>query len=175
MKPYRFFWELHKWLGIVLCLIIINISVTGLLLLEKKNVEWIQPGTRKGQEGPPADFISVQAAMDRVLASNHPDFADMDAIDRIDVRPDKRVYKVQSKANYAEIQIDAITGDILHIASRRSDMLEQLHDGSFFGKSSHDIWMPLVAITNIILALSGITLWLAPKFRKKNAGATVAT
>ena len=167
MKPFKFCWELHKWLGIVLCLILINISVTGLLLLEKKKVEWIQPGTRKGQAGTPVDFVTIQAALDAVLDCNHPDFATLDAIDRIDVRPDKRVYKVQSKTHYAEIQIDAVTGEVLNIASRRSDMLEQLHDGSIFGEWMHGMVMPIVSVANIVLALTGIYLWLGPKLRKR--------
>jgi uncharacterized iron-regulated membrane protein len=167
MKPYKFCWELHKWLGIVLCLILINISITGLLLLEKKQYEWIQPPTLKGQEGVPADFVTIQAAMDTALDCNHPDFATLDAIDRIDVRLGKRVYKVLSKTNYAEIQIDAITGKVLSKARRRSDMLEQLHDGSFFGEWAYSLLMPFVAVTNVVLALSGLYLWLGPKFRKK--------
>ena len=171
MKPYRFCWELHKWLGIVLCLIFINISVTGLLLLEKKKCDWIQPPTQKGQEGKPADFVTIQAAVDAVLDCNHPDFATEDAIDRIDVRPGKRVYKVLSKTNYAEIQIDAITGQVLSTATRQSDLLEQLHDGSWFGEWAHAMLMPLVAVANIVLALTGLYLWLGPKFRKKKAKA----
>ena len=173
MKPYKFFWEAHKWIGIVLSVILINISVTGLLLLEKKNVEWIQPGTRKGQEGPPADFVSIQTALESVLDCNHPDFATLDAVDRIDIRPDKRVYKVQSKTNYAEIQVDAITGDVLHIADRKSDLLEQLHDGSYFGTWMHSSIMPLVAVANVILAVTGLYLWLGPKFRKRKSATTV--
>ena len=169
MKPYKFCWELHKWIGIVLSLILINLSVTGLLLLEKKNCEWIQPATRQGQQGTPADFITLQAALDAVIDSNRPDFTDLDAIDRIDVRPSKRVYKVRSKTNYAEIQVDAVTGKILNQARRNSDMLEQLHDGSFFGDRMHGMIMPLVAVTNIILALSGLYLWLAPKLKKKKS------
>ncbi len=169
MRPFKFCWELHKWIGIVLSIILINISVTGLLLLEKKNCEWIQPATYKGQEGTVSDFISVQAALDAVLDCNHPDFGDLDAVDRIDMRPSKRVYKVRSKTNYAEIQIDAVTGQILNKGRRNSDMLEQLHDGSLFGDWAHDTLMPLVAVTNIILALSGLYLWLAPKLRKKKS------
>jgi uncharacterized iron-regulated membrane protein len=167
MRPYKFCWDLHKWLGIILSLILINISITGLLLLEKKQYEWIQPDTLKGQEGVPADFVTIQAAMDAALDCNHPDFATLDAIDRIDVRLGKRVYKVLSKTNYAEIQIDAITGKVLSKARRRSDMLEQLHDGSFFGEWAHSLLMPFVAVTNVVLALSGLYLWLGPKFRKK--------
>jgi uncharacterized iron-regulated membrane protein len=169
MKPYKFCWELHKWIGIVLSIVLINISVTGLLLLEKKNCEWIQPATRQGQEGTPADFISVQTALDAVLDCNHPDFPDLDSIDRIDMRPNKRVFKVRSETSYAEIQIDAMTGKILNRGIRNSDMLEQLHDGSLFGDQAHDLLMPTVAVTNIVLALSGLYLWLAPKLKKKKS------
>lgn len=169
MKPYKLCWELHKWIGVVLSLILINISITGLLLLEKKNYEWIQPAIREGQEGSLADFVTIQAAMDTVLECNHPDLANPDAIDRIDIRPGERVYKVLSKTNYAEIQIDAITGQVLNIATRRSDLLEQLHDGSLFGDWIHGKIMPTVAVANIVLALSGLYLWLGPKLKKKKS------
>jgi uncharacterized iron-regulated membrane protein len=175
MKPYKFCWELHKWLGIVLCLILINISVTGLLLLEKKRCDWIQPPTQRGQEGKPADFVTIQAAMESVLDCNHPDFATADAIDRIDVRPGKRVYKVLSKTNYAEIQIDAMTGQVLSAGTRQSDWLEQLHDGSLFGEWAHAMLMPLVAVANIVLAVTGLYLWLGPKFRKQKAKGEVTS
>ncbi|MCP4452174.1 MAG: PepSY domain-containing protein [Planctomycetes bacterium] len=169
MKPYKFCWELHKWLGIVLCLILINISVTGLLLLEKKRCDWIQPPTQKGREGKPEDFVTIQTAVDAVLDCNHADFATANAIDRIDVRPGKRVYKVISKTNHTEIQVDAITGQVLSQATRSSDMLEQLHDGSLFGEWVHALRMPLVAVANIVVAVTGMYLWLGPKFRKKKA------
>lgn len=167
MKPYRLCWELHKWIGVALSLVLINISITGLLLLEKKNYKWIQPATRQGQEGLPADFVTIQATIDTVLGCNHPDFANLDAINRIEIRPGQRVYKILSKTNYAEIQIDAVTGQVLNIASRRSDLLEQLHDGSLFSPWIHGKIMPTVAVANIVLVLSGLYLWLGPKLKKK--------
>ena len=60
MRPYKVFRELHKWIGILLSIVLINISVTGLLLLQKKQHEWIQPATRTGQEGTTADLVSMQ-------------------------------------------------------------------------------------------------------------------
>jgi len=168
MRPYKIVWELHKWIGIVLALVLVNVSVTGLLLLEKKQYAWIQPPTRKGQAGTTADFISMQRLFRAVLDCNHPDFADVEAIDRVDFRPGKRVYKVRSKTHHAEIQVDAITGDVLSVATRRSDRLEQLHDGSYFGDAMHGKIMPLAAVANIILVLSGLYLWLAPKIKKRN-------
>lgn len=174
MRPYKVFWELHKWIGILLSLILINTSVTGLLLLEKKQYEWIQPATRKGQEGTPADLISMQRVLASVFDCNHPDFKDIEAIDRVDFRPDKRVHKVRSKTHHAEIQVDAITGKVLNVSSRPCDLLEQLHDGSWFGPWMHGKIMPAVALANIVLALSGLYLWLGPKLgRKKRPRASV--
>ena len=172
MRAYKVFWEVHKWVGIVLAVVLINASVSGLLLLEKKQYEWIQPATRTGQEGSAAEFISMQEMLDTVFACGHPDFVDVESIDRVDFRPGNRVYKVQSRTRHAEIQVDAITGDVLHIARRRSDLLEAIHDGSFFGEWLHGKVMPCVAVANIVLALSGLYLWLGPKFKRKRRAQT---
>lgn len=160
MTPYRICWKMHKWIGIALSAVLINVSVTGLLLLEKKQHEWIQPATRIGQEGTPADFISLQRLFDIVSECDHPDFPNLDSIDRIDFRPGKRVYKVRAKTHHAEIQVDAVTGKVLNVATRTSDLLEQLHDGSYLGSWMHGKVMSVVAVANIILALSGLCLWL---------------
>ena len=166
MTPYKVFWKIHKWIGIALSAILINISVTGLLLLEKKQYEWIQPATRTGEEGTPADFISMQRVLSTVSDCNHPDFRDIDSIDRIDFRPNKRVYKVQAKTHHAEIQVDAITGQVLNVAARPSDFLEQLHDGSYLGDWMHGKVMPAVAVANIALVFSGLYIWLGPRLKR---------
>ena len=81
MKPYKVFREVHKWLGIVLAAILINISVTGFLLLEKKQYEWLQPATRKGLEGTADEYISMEKLFDAVYSCNHPDFVNIESID----------------------------------------------------------------------------------------------
>jgi len=167
MTLYKTCWELHKWIGILLSVVLINLAITGLLLLEKKRFEWIQPGTRTGQAGTPAEFISMQCVLKAVSECNHPDFQDVDSIDRIDFRPGKRVYKVRARTNQAEIQVDAITGQVLNVSRRRSDLLEQLHDGSYLGDWMYGAVMPMAAVGNIVLAVSGLYLWLGPKFRKR--------
>ena len=87
----------HKWLGIVLSLILCNISVTGLLLLEKKGYEWIQPSTCTGTEGTINDFINMQKVFEVTFAQGHESFQGLEFIDRVDFRPDERVFKVRSK------------------------------------------------------------------------------
>ena len=86
---------------------------------------------------------------------------------RVDFRPGKRVHKVRSVHNHAEMQVDAVTGEILNVAWRPSDLLENLHDGSFFSDTAHAWLMPIVAVGLLFLSGSGIYLWLSPIFRKR--------
>ena len=74
----------HKWFGIVLSLILCNISVTGLLLLEKKGYEWIQPSTCTGTEGTINDFINIQKVFEVAFAQDHESFQSLEFIDRVD-------------------------------------------------------------------------------------------
>ena len=167
MKLYKLLWDTHKWVGIVLALVFMNMAVTGLLLLVKKQYDWIQPTMQKGAEGEIADYITIEQLFAAVLAAGHEDFPSVEDIDRVDFRPGKRVHKVISVHHNSELQIDAVTGQILSNKMRRSDLLEQIHDGSFFGTWTHDWLMPLAATGLFFLSASGLYLWLQPKFRKK--------
>ena len=65
-------------------------------------------------------------------------------------------------ANRWEGQVDSHTGAVLQSSYRRSDLIESLHDGSWF----HDrakllIWLP----TGLILCglwITGLYLWVLP-------------
>ena len=143
--------------------------MTGLPLLEKKEYEWIQPNTRTGTEGTINDFIDMQKLFEIVFSQDHESFQGLEYIDRVDFRPNERVFKVRSRENYMEMQIDAVNGAVLNISTRRSDLCENLHDGSFFGKIMHGKLMPIVAVGNLSLVASGIYLWLGPKLKRKKA------
>ena len=166
MNTFRFFWDTHKWVGISSAAFLLLIAGTGFLLLLKKEFAWIQPPTQKGSPGEMAQFLSIEEAWKRCQASGHPDFRRAEQLDRVDVRPDKRVYKMLSTDNHSEIQIDAVTGTILSRSERVSDWLEDLHDGSWIGKPVHDYVMPLVAICIWFLVFSGFWLWLEPKVKR---------
>ena len=74
--------------------------------------------------------------------------------------------KMLSTDNHSEIQIDAITGEVLSQDERISDLLEDLHDGSWIGKPVHAYVMPLVALLVYFLVFSGLWLWLEPKVKR---------
>lgn len=167
MKHYKLNRTVHKWFGIIFAVALLNISVTGLLLLEKKQFSWIQPPTQKGSEGGLAQFITNQELFGVVFAEGHQDFQGIDDIDRVDFRPGKRVFKVHSIHHYSEMQVDAINGNILGVATRNSDRIESWHDGSFLGEFAHTYLMPLVAVVLIILTLTGLYLYLAPAINRR--------
>ena len=64
----------HKWIGILLSLLLLNIAVTGMLLLLKKEYDWIQPPTKTGAEGVLSSFKSTEEILQAVLSQGHEDF-----------------------------------------------------------------------------------------------------
>ena len=78
----------------------------------------------------------------------------------------KGIAKLRGNSGW-EVQVDTATGEVLRVAYRRSDLIEQIHDGSFF---SDAVKLYVVLPTGILLILmwgTGISLFLLPRFRKK--------
>jgi uncharacterized iron-regulated membrane protein len=149
----------HRWGAIVVALPVLVVIVTGIILQLKKEFVWIQPATQKG--------ISKELSLsfDQILeiAKSVPE-AEIDSwddIDRLDVRPSKGMLKIRA-VNRHEIQLDTETGDILQVAYRRSDFIESIHDGSFFGdKVKLWIFLPSAVIL-LCLWFTGIYLFIMP-------------
>ena len=95
-------------------------------------------------------------------------------VDRLDVRPGKGMLKVRTENDW-EIQIDANTGAVLQVAYRRSDLIESIHDGSFFGDYAK-LWIFLPSALVVIgLWITGMVLFFHPyvaKSRKRKAKVT---
>ena len=163
MSRLKLFWNIHKYAGIALALLVSMVAVTGLLLLLKKDFAALQPPTQRGAEGRPADFLSIDEILQRTYALGHPAFTGPEDIDRIDMRVDRRVHKVRSRHDFMEVQVDAVTGAILSgPLPRRSDLLERIHDGSFFADWVHGWVMPTVALGLLLLTGTGLWIWIAP-------------
>jgi uncharacterized iron-regulated membrane protein len=164
MSSFKFFWSTHKWVGITIAIIVLNLAGTGFLLLIKKKIAWIQPpeirGVTENQFG---------IGFDDILAACRPypelEIQSWDDVDRIDVRPGKGMLKVRSK-NFWEAQVDISDGAVLQVAFRRSDFIETIHDGSFYANWLHDWVWPCVAVCMFFLVFSACWLWLEPKYRR---------
>ena len=168
--------KIHYWGAIVCALPVLIIIVSGLFLLLKKDVDWIQPPTKRGTEKVP--LISFEKILEVSKTVEEAGIKEWSDVDRLDVRPGKGVVKVRAE-NRWEIQIDSANGEILHVAYRRSDLIESLHDGSFFHDAAK-LWIFLpAALILLVLWISGILLFLVPinakRRRKKRQAQTNST
>ena len=161
-------WNIHKWTGITCALVFTMIATTGFLLLIKKRAAWIQPPTMRGTDGAPTDWLPMPAILDNVYALDDPAFSSLDDIDRIDTRVGRNLHKIRSEHGDMEVQVDAISGAILSgPVPRRSDFIERLHDGSFFGDFAHDWVMPLIALGLLGLVVTGLWIWIEPILNRR--------
>lgn len=161
--------KIHYWLSIGVAIPVLIVIVSGLFLQTKKQFTWIQPTEQKGKSK--TANLSLPQILE--ISKNVPEaeIQSWEDINRLDVRPSRGMLKVFAK-NHWEIQIDAETGEILQTAYRRSDIIESIHDGSFF----HDnvkllIFLPS-GIILLILWLTGMYLFILPiwvKRKRKNS------
>ena len=88
-----------------------------------------------------------------------------DELSRVDVKPGKGVAKFVSH-NHWEAQIDTKTGHVLQVAYRRSDIIESLHDGSYFSDTvKRYVFLPS-GIILFFLWLTGIYLFFLPRMKR---------
>ena len=133
--------SIHLWSTFGIFIPVVIVIGSGLLLQIKKEVDWIQPPTQKGVAITPS--LSFEAVLQRVQQVEAAGIGSWQDIDRLDVRPDKGVIKVRGK-NRWEVQLDSQTGEVLHVAFRRTDTIEALHDGSWFFEGAK-LWLFLPA------------------------------
>ncbi|MGK7389412.1 MAG: PepSY domain-containing protein [Candidatus Cyclobacteriaceae bacterium M2_1C_046] len=157
--------RVHYYLGLSIALFLFISASTGLLLGYKKELSILQPPTQKGvsthlNNWLPLDEIAIQA-------NNAVNSRNGLIIDRMDIRPDKGVVKVTYKPGYWEVQVDGTTGEVLSVAKRHSDLIEQIHDGSIISDSFKLISMNILGLGILILIFSGIWLWYGPKIIRK--------
>ncbi len=153
----RFHWnkwtrKSHHWGAIVILIPVVIIIGSGILLQVKKGIDWIQPQTIAGsvKNSPSIPFDRILTIAKTIPEAKIQSWKD---IDRLDVRIQKGIVKVRSHNNW-EVQIDTQTGGVLQTAYRRSDIIESIHDGSWF----HDkvkLWIFLP--TGIVLFILWIT------------------
>jgi len=153
----------HAWGAFLIAAPLGLVIVTGLLLQVKKQLSWVQPPERRGSQHEPAlTMTQILHACRGVPESPIQTWAD---IDRIDMRPSKGMIKVKAW-DHTEIQLDASTGAVLQVAYRRSDIIESLHDGSWFGEwTKLGLFLP-VGLTLLGLWCTGLYLFFYPRWVK---------
>jgi hypothetical protein len=169
-----FYWT-HLWLGVLATLLTLVLSVTGIALNHKRGLGLMPDPSRPGAlplaEALPLATLEQRArealtpdAAGSTSAGEVPDVPDV-PIDRMDVRPGHGLVKVRfDDADVTEVTLALADGRVLHVGPRKDVFMEKLHSGELFG----DGWVLLsdgAGLALVALALSGLWLWLFPKFR----------
>mgnify|MGYP006151334091 FL=1 len=173
--------KIHRTMGAFLFIFFFIVAITGLILGWKKNSNgWILPATSKGISTNLDTWKTTSALLkisDSVLITKV-DKSLSTELDRIDIRKDKGVVKFLYVDNYWEIQLDGQSGAVLQISQRRSDIFEDIHDGSFLdryfktnGEPIKLVYTSIMGISLFLFTVTGFWLWMGPKFirnKKRN-------
>jgi len=166
---------LHRKIALALFIFFLLIAVTGVLLGIKKHAGLLEP-TQKGVSSNASEWLPVDSLkrmaehflLDSVSADLSTD------LDRIDIRPGKGIAKFVYTGHYWGLQLDCKTGSLLLIEKRRSDFIEDLHDGSILddllGTNNEQIklgYTVIMGLSLLFLILSGLWLWYGPKRIRK--------
>ena len=156
--------RLHRIAALLSAAPLLLVVLTGLLLQLKKNSSWIQPSTQIGSGTTPT--LSFPEILDAAKGVEEAQVQSWNDIDRLDVRPSKGIVKVRAKSSW-EVQLDNTSGEVLQVAYRRSDLIESLHDGSWFHKGAK-LWVFLPSGFLLLgLWVSGVYLWLLPHLMRR--------
>lgn len=168
--------KIHRISGMNLFVFIMVIAISGLFLGWKKNSNgYILPPTQKGTTTEVQNWLSFDS-LKKIACQTMVDNLGSDLsvkINKIDARPDKGVVKFVFENHYQGIQLDAATGKVLQVATRRSDLIENIHDGSVLDKIFGTggiiklIYTTLMGVSLIVFTTTGLWLWYGPKKIKK--------
>ena len=165
MNPRKLFRQVHYWLSLAILVPAGIMFLAGIVLMLKKDVDWIQPPTARGVAEAQLPTVTYEELL--VAARAHPEagISEWSDIDRIDLRVDRGIAKLRAKTGW-EVQVDTSTAEVLHVAYRRSDWIETIHDGSFFAE-----WVKLyiflpAGVLLVIMWGTGIYLFLLPRMAK---------
>jgi len=176
-KTLRTFRKIHRTLGMFLFVIFIIVSISGLMLGWKKNTGGLLlPHSYEGTSTELKDWISIDSLHKNAVRVLHDSIGSdlSEDIERIDIRKDKGMVKFVFIDDYIGIQLDGATGKLLHIESRRSDFIENIHDGSIldyiFDTKKEQFKLAFTSLTGLSLfafTFTGFWLWYGPRRMRK--------
>jgi uncharacterized iron-regulated membrane protein len=168
----RIFRKIHRISGISLVVFMFVIAVTGIMLGWKKNSgELLQAKTYTGTTSDLKRWLPLDSLTTLAVHILHDSISPClsPEIDRIDIRAEKGIVKFIFKNHFWGIQLDGASGRLLKIESRRSDIVEKIHDGSildyYLGTTGDQIKLVYTSITGLALLLFSVTgfwLWYWP-------------
>jgi len=158
--------KIHHWGSIVIAIPLLVMIGAGILLQVKKQVDWIQPPTLKGSQLEGSPKATLQDMFEAAKSVHEAGIENWENLERVDFKPDKGIIKFISKSRW-EVQVDTTTAEVLQVKYRRSDLIESIHDGSFFAGDATKLYLFLPAsIALFVLWLTGLYMFFLPYFKK---------
>lgn len=178
-KLLRYTRKIHSVMGIFLFVFFIFISVSGVLLGWKKHSGGVLlPATTKGTSSNLVEWLPLADLEQKAFKVLHDSVGKTLSLelDRIDVRKEKGIVKFIFAEHLNSIQLDGASGELLQIGIRRSDFIEQVHDGSilddYFNTPNGIIkigYTSIMGVALLIFSVTGFWLWYGPKRMRKRA------
>jgi uncharacterized iron-regulated membrane protein len=175
-RTLRIFRKIHRTTGIILFAFFFLTAATGITLGWKKHTGgYILPKSYKGTSNEMKDWLSVDSLHKNACKILHDSVSSNLSLEleRIDFRPDKGMVKFVFIEDYWGIQLDCATGKLLHIERRRSDFIENIHDGSLLDylfetkdEQIKLIYTSIMGLSLLAFVITGFWLWVGPKRMK---------
>lgn len=158
--------KVHYWTTAFVAVPVLIILGSGLALQVKKYSAWVQPDEQCGTGGVPA--LDLEGILSVVRQETDLHVSGWDDINRMDVRPGRGMAKVLLHSGW-EVQVDLGTGRVLQSAYRRSDLIESIHDGSFFAGELTKLGLFLpIGIGLLLMWITGLWMfWLPFSVRRR--------
>ncbi len=165
MRSHLVYRKTHYWLAAVLAIPVLVIVSTGFLLQLKKQWTWVQPAEQRGNGTQPE--IDLEDVLRAVKTEPGMGVQGWDDVNRLDVRPSRGMVKVWLRNGW-EVQVDLGTGRVLQTAYRRSDLIESIHDGSYFAGDVSKLGVFLPAGLGLLaLWVTGLYMFFLPIMRRR--------
>jgi len=155
--------KLHQFMAWLVIAPSVLIFSTGVLLLLRQNVAWIQPPAVMGtQAGLPV--IGMDRAFEVARSVPEAGISSWQDLSSIDIKPAKGTLAFRARNGY-EVQVDGVSGVVLSAAPRRTSFLIELHQGTYFHPKAMTWWTLPVGLGLLSLSVSGLFM-----LRRKRAG-----
>lgn len=147
----------HRRLSIIFALPVLIIVVTGILLILRSKLSFIQTPAPKVEK---VAIEKVRPIAEIIKKLN----IDEKKISSIIYKPSKNIYSIRTK-DYEEYYLHPETLEILRTGPKMSTLLIQLHEGSFFSPTVRDYIFFPTSLVLFFLWITGLLLFFRPKLK----------
>ena len=129
------------------------VIASGILLQVRYELPWVMPELQKGRGGTPT--LEFTDALEKARLIPNVGIAEWKDVWRVYVYPAEGVVSIRAK-NFWQAQFDAKSGELLDLSVRRTDLIEDVHEGNWMGAN---LWLFLpIHVLSVVLWILGVIM-----------------